>query len=245
MGKQHELLAVEKNLKNESLRRFKEGTDTFQKRSNHFQGFIKTFDSVKEDTEMEVLESSPIVETVDEKLDFIFEAAEKAVDIVLQKEKTNQIANADILINGDPIATNIPATTLLGLESTLQEWKKVLMTIPTLDPSLKWALDETRGCFTVESAPKTAQEKSTEWQVVAPPTKEHKAQVKEIVIIKELGTVSRNNSSSMYTVSHKAEILSRIDVLINEVKKARCRANNTDVVTASIGKTLTDFILGN
>ena len=165
MGKQHELLSVEKNIKNESLRRFKEGADTFQKRSNHFQGFIKTFDSVKEDAEMEVLESSPIVETVDEKLAFIFEAAEKAVDIVLQKEKTNQVANADILVDGDTIATNIPATTLLGLEGTLQEWKKVLMTIPTLDPSLKWKHDETRGCFTVESAPKTAQEKSTEWTI--------------------------------------------------------------------------------
>jgi len=244
MGKQHELLSVEKNIKNESIRRFKEGINTFQKKSNHFRGHIKRFDSVDPDIAMEVLEEVPIVSTVDEKLSFIFQAAIDAVDITIQKEATNQLANADIIVEGEIIAKGIPATTLLGLESSLLEWKKCLHTIPTLDPAVAWKFDDVKGCYTSTLGTKTVKEKSTEWQVVAPPTKEHKAQVKEVTKAIETGTLSGEALSAMYTVAKKSAIIERLDVLLNSVKQARSRANSTEVVDINIGHNLTKFIFG-
>ncbi len=244
MGKQHELLAVEKNIKNESLRRFKEGINTFQKKSNHFRGHIKRFDSIDPDVLMEVIEDVPIVSTVDEKLSFIFEAAIDAADIIIQKEATNQLAKASIVIDGEVIAKDIPATTLLGLESSLLEWKKCLHTIPTLDPAVPWKHDDVKGCYVSTMGAKTVKEKSTEWQIVAPATKEHKSQVKEIVKSTETGTLSGEAHSSMYTVAKKSEILDRLDNLLNAVKQARSRANDTEVVDINIGHNLTKFIFG-
>jgi hypothetical protein len=48
----------------------------------------------------------------------------------------------------------------------------------------------------------------------------------------------------MYSPARKAEVLNNLDVLRNAVKKARMRANNSDLVSIKIGQDLLDFIKG-
>jgi hypothetical protein len=46
----------------------------------------------------------------------------------------------------------------------------------------------------------------------------------------------------MITPARKSELLDRIDKLLRAVKKARQRANGTEVVKVNVGKSIMDFI---
>ncbi len=75
-------------------------------------------------------------------------------------------------------------------------------------------------------------------------TKEHPAQVKEIVEDLPIGAILEQEWSSLITPATKADLIDRCDILLRAVKKARARANelDTDVATNKIGKKLLEFI---
>ena len=73
-------------------------------------------------------------------------------------------------------------------------------------------------------------------------TKEHPAQVESITTDVAIGKITVNNWSGMLSPAQKSILLGKIDTLIRAVKKARQRANTTEVVKVNIGDKLFDFI---
>jgi hypothetical protein len=250
MGKLHELLAVEGDLQGASKKILEETETTFSKRADHFQGSVKTltlFDEVKNEQEGGVTERKELVTTVGDKLRYAFGSIEKYYDAVLQKELTNQKTSSDLIINGEVIAKNLPATFLLGLETKLKQLRAIFMAIPTLQPGVSWVadVDAGEGVYKSQHPQVTYRtEKTIHHKVVYEATKEHPAQVHAWNEDIKVGKYMKADVSGMLSVAEKSNRLSRVDTLLRAVKKARQRANNIDVVHAEIGKKITDYIMG-
>lgn len=247
MAKLHELLAVEGDLSKVASKTQTEAINTFLKKPSHFKGSVRTVEMFDEGRSGEnSSDETHMVTTIGDKLNYINRSAVKYYDAVLQKEMTNQKAKADYIVDGEVIAKDLPATYLLGLEQKLKSLRNVYESIPTLDPSLSWEKSETQGdgVYSADSKTNFRTEKVARHRVLVEATKEHPAQIREWFEDVAVGRIDVKNYSGMISVAYKSKMLSRIDTLILEAKRARQRANSETVVDAKLGQTLMDYIIG-
>jgi len=257
MAKLHELLAVEGDLEGTYKKVIEETIVTFTKRSDHFFGAEKTLnlfdESRKEETPAP--QRKELVDTVPSKLAYTQDHIVRYLDAVLQKEATNQVAVADIIVDGVTIAKDMPATFLLGLENKLKYIRKVYEEAPTLPPAIKWEKDPGLGDNVYrrvypERTFKTS--KTFQHKVLVPAQfpKEGEggqslpAQIEKWEETQNVGEYTTAQWSGMITPTEKSVLLGRVDKLIRAVKKARQRANGVQVTKTTIGKELFDYING-
>lgn len=251
MAKLHEILAVEKGLQTTAKQTNAETVKTFNAKDAHFVGTVREVRHFSEtDQNLNTDEFKDMVDTVFGKLLYNAGPNIKAWDAYYQKEATNQKASADLVIDdsGMPIllAAAVPATVLLGLETKLAELKAVYDAIPTLAPGPTWVPDTSRrssGVHRSEHPDVTFRTRKTVKPVImAPATTQHPAQVQAVQEDVPIATITTQHWSGMITTAQKSDLLGRLDRLLRAVKQARQRANATEAVKGSIGKTLIDFI---
>lgn len=246
MGKMHELLAVEADLANTAKAVMDEALTTFSKKAEHFMGSTRTlthFDAARagEDT----AEQKAMVTTVDDKLGYVLGKVAPYWDALFQKEATNQDATADLEIDGVTIASNVPATFLLGMESRLKGMRDLILAIPTLNPNQVWVEDPTLGdgVYRSESPPSMRTEKTLRYKVMVDATDRHPAQVEKWNEDVAVARIEVKLQSGMWTVRRKSEVLDNVDKLLEAVKKARQRANLAEVDTRKVASALVNAIL--
>lgn len=250
MGKLHELLAVEKDARALTDKILKEAQATFGSKADHFTSSTKRYIPVNDSDSMEaeaLSEHREMVTTVDKKLEYVFDKIINSLDIAIQKDMTNQSACADIIVDGNVIANNVPATTLLNLEDRVREIRDMCNMIPTLTPGLKWISDESQGSGIYRTEypdVKIRTKKMIVYKTVAEATDRHPAQIKEESQDIIVGKYEETRYSSMLSPAEKSKLMGRIDKLLASIKKARTRANEQEIIDASIGKKLIDFIRG-
>lgn len=245
MGKLHELLAVEPDLKNTADATLNETVKTLQSKHDHFLGMARTYDVVLEDSEPLPAESKEMVTTVHDKLAHLAKFQARVLDAIYQKEKANTLACADIEYNGQVIEYSVPATVLLALENKLKALQQVYRVMPTLEPGKQWEKDYERANVYKTPVRQTLRNQKVKvWKVIVPPTDKHAAHVVEDVKDQILGRWNVVDYSGMITPLEKSEMLERLDGLLQAVKKARCRANNQEVENVSIGDKLFSIIHG-
>jgi hypothetical protein len=246
--KLHELLAVEPDLKNKFNLIADETMVTFNKKADHFLGSLRTLTMVDVDRKHEEAAGEvrkEFVTTVDEKLRYTWESIVPYFDSLLMKEKTNQSAGADLVVDGEVLAKDVPATFLLGMEDRLKLVRAVYAAIPTQQPGIAWAPDpnERPGVYKAvhpEHAQKT--EKDFQFKVLVPANDKHPAQLEKWDATKVAGVYTTEKWTSMWTPAEKSLRLGRIDELITAVKECRMRANGIDVVKLDIGEKFRQFI---
>ena len=253
MAKLHELLAVEGDLEGAYKKITQEATHTFKTKVEHFVGSVRELEWF-EDEQVEVpKEYQHLTTTVAEKLEYMNKHIIKYFDALIQKERTNQLAKADLVVDDVTIAKDVPATMLLGLESRLKAVRSVYEIIPTLPPNVEWKPDKTKGpniYSRVNPEEKLKTEKVFKVQVLYPVTfpkegergESQPAQVEKIAETKNVGVFKKHIWTGIISPAEKSELLGKIDKLIRATKKARQRANTTKVENIVIGKKLFDYI---
>jgi len=243
MGKLHELLAVEPDLKGAAEKIIKETVNTFTKKEHHFLGRHKSYQPKDEEGETFAPEAQEMVTTVVQKLEHTQDVVAKFVDAMAQKELTNTAAQAVLEVDGRPlIDAPLPATLLLALEGRLKQLREVYNAIPTLDPSETWHWDASTKTYEAEAKQTYKAKKVYRNHVKAPATDKHPAQVEVYTEDERIGTWTEKKWSGMITPAEKADVLARIDKLAQAVKRARQRANDAEVKVISVGDALFDFI---
>lgn len=248
MPKLHEILAVESDVEGKYRKILEEAADSFKNKHHLFSASNVSYEPFDEDkraleSEIEYKEMST---TVDKKLAYMFKSVEKYLNVVYQKDTANQEANGDIKIGDVTVASNVPATFLLGLENKLKHVKNTLLNIPTLQPGISWISDTNKGegvFVTEHPIKKFRTKKVTEHKILVPATKEHPAQVEKWNEDIKVGVRTDTQWSGTYKPARKSELLERIDAMIHAVKKARTRANQQEVKKADIAKSVIDYIL--
>ena len=250
MSKLHEVLAVEADKAGIAKRIMDETRGVFQSKHQLFLGAVKTlkmdndgFDSL----EAASSEKQLITTTVPDRLNYTAKAISDWLDVVSQKEHTNQTAaKADLVIGGVVLLTNVPATLLLGLEKKLKLVREIYNTIPTLAQGTDWEDDSSNIPHTFKAGRdevRAKTQKTNKSRVMYEATKEHPAQIEKWSEETVVGNYTTKYTSGMISSARKMELLSRVDDVIQAVKQARQRANNCQVVkNCNIGTILFNYI---
>ncbi len=243
MGKLHELLAVEGDLKAQAQRNVSEVKDLFQDGTGKFLGQTQTHQPASENDEQLPPKIMVVATTVDERLKTLGRSFSRWIDASVQKELTNQETKATLQI--DDLVFELPATALLNLENKLLELRAVYKAIPTNDVTGSWRFDEGVGLF-VSDPPETRRntKKVMASHIAYAATKEHPAQVQTYNEDVLAGHTTITKQSGMITPTDKTQKIERLEGLLRSVKKARQRANDIEVKPIEIGQQIFTFING-
>lgn len=243
----HEILAVLADTQNAAAAIQKETIGTFGKKSAHFAGQNRDVNYLDEGRAAEdTSDHKPVVSTVDEKLEHYFALTGRAFDALYQQEASNQHANADLIVDGQTLATDVPATFLLGMEKRLKEVRNVMLAQPTLEPNITWSEDLSagEGRYRSEAVTSFKTEKRVEHQVLVAATDKHPAQVEKWNVDRNVAKVLTTHLSGCITPAEKSRRLERVDLLIEGVKKARQRANCVEAEKGTIADSMFSYIMG-
>ena len=251
MAKLHEVLAAEKTRVAAWNKILAETLHKLKSPSDYFVGFSKSL-SMLEDTpankalEAQQAEERKVATTVAETLRYAFGVFGNSEDLQYQKNATNRVALADVMFDGKVLLKDMPVVQLLGLESRLVKIKELFETMPTMAGSKTWVLDPTQGEGVYRVAQpevNTKTEKVMMPVVMAPATDKHPAQVKESTRDIVVGSVTTVVRSGCCTTNQKAAALALVDRLMVEVKQARMRANQTEVVSGAVAGPLVALLM--
>lgn len=248
-AKQHEILAVEKDREKVAKGVVQEGINTFSKKTEHFDGHVKTltmFDASRQAEEDSNTETREVVTDVHQKLAHIGKYFSNWINVISIKEFTNTDIKADVVIEGQTIMTDIPATLLLTLENRLTLLRGLFKSAPTLDPGTSWTRDDSlegRKWKSLTPEIRDRTQKIVEPVVLYDATKEHPAQVKEYPRDVVVGQFSTQKYSGRITPREKSEMLERLDKLLEAVKIARTKANQGSASGEELGDTIWDYLV--
>lgn len=248
MPQLHELLAVEGDLEGTYKKIIEETKTNFEKHPDRYFGMHQRIELFDENAPKEADTHKAMDDTVISKLAYTQEHIVRYFDAVLQKERTNQGAVADIVVDGTVIAKEVPATFLLGLESKMKIVRQsIYETIPTLQPGVRWEKDNTVGDNVyrrTDTDEKFRTKKTMKNHVIAVATKEHAEQVQVYTEDEKIARILTDTWCGMISPADKSALLGRVDKLIRAIKKARQKANTAEVVDITIGKELFGYING-
>lgn len=243
MTKLHEILAVESDLKSRASSTLADIVGLFKSGSGKLLGQIATYQVATEDDRPHPPKITNMATTVSRQLELLATDFSGWINVAIQKEVTNGNTEAKITINGREVL--LPATALLNLEKKLESLRTAYKAIPTNDVTLTWVWDTDNECFRSERPEIRRSTRKTPRSFVSyEATKEHPAQVQVYNEDVTAGQWETIKQSGMITPSDQRQRLARLDKLIREVKQARQRANNIEIVPVKIGKDIFAYING-
>ncbi|EAY25111.1 hypothetical protein M23134_05881 [Microscilla marina ATCC 23134] len=242
-NKLHELLAVEQDRKHKSNQAIGEAKNTFTKKETHFDGMVKRYVPLEEDSEQIPDENKEIVNTVKEKLDSALDAIVSGIDAHISKEETNasNVAKSELIVGETNFGT-FSATSLLALEAHLAKIKEMYQAIPTLDHTKKWEFDSQKGVYKTDEEVKFRSVKRPKVIVKYEATEKHPAQTELLYLDFQVGKYETTYFSGKITVTQKKMLIQRIEELLEAVKTARAKANNVEVNNIKIAQTIFDYL---
>ncbi len=257
----HEVIAVEPTLKERVAKILQETATTFTKKDGHFVGRQVTFESsidddnkdlqtkqIEKQVESDLVDKQQeIVTTVTDKLGYTGKFLVKAWDAALQIAVTNGSARGDILIDGNPLGTDLPAVFLLEMEKNLRRFREVCDKIPTLDPAKNFKLDGDKGphIYQAREQERVRTKKARRYRIMVKSDQYHPAQVDTVDEDVPVGVIKTQEWSAKFTPAEKSDLLGRIDQLLDAVKQGRVRANRQVVEKRKVGAAMMEFILNN
>ncbi|GAB4403592.1 MAG: hypothetical protein OHK0053_28460 [Microscillaceae bacterium] len=242
-NKLHELLAVEQDRKHKANQVVGEAINTFKKNDTLFDGMVKRYLALEEDSEQIPDETKEMGFTVQKKMGEVAEAVVAGLDAQLSKEETNASgeARADLEVDGVKFG-NFSATSLLALEGQITKIRDLYQALPTLDPSRKWNFDSQNGHYRSEEEVKFRSVKRPKVIVKYEATEKHPAQTELLYLDFQVGKYETVYFSGKVTPAQKDLMLKRLDQLLEAVKIARSKANTAEVKNIKLGNQIFDFI---
>jgi hypothetical protein len=251
MSKLHELLAAEKTptsawnaLREDTLKKFKNPEHFFE---GHSRSLAMINDSPENKAvEAQNREEKPVTTTVFDTLEYALDIFARAEDLQAQKNATNHVAVGQVEFRGQVILKDVPVDELLGLEARLVKIREVYASVPTLDATKHWipAEGQGHGVWQTKFPEETTKtEKRVTPVVMSPATDKHPAQIQAVASDTVVGKFTKVHRSGAATALQKAEALKRVDELLVEIKRARMRANETEVVKTKVAEVLVNLLL--
>ncbi len=228
MAKLNQIIAVEKGIKSQSFQDLTESHHALQK-PTLLSGIARTYRPKDEEGEQLPPESTRVQARAEDIIRETAQTMTRLFDVTATKDWANTRARADILVDGNILLPQVPATYLLFLEKQLVDLHTFIRKLPVLDASETWNFDTSADCWATEPVQTTKTKKVPRNHVKAEATDKHPAQVEvyyEDVIVGYWRTVKFSGALPARRVN---ELLERVEKLQQAVKFAREEANNADV----------------
>lgn len=241
MPKLNQILAIEKQTKQNA---HKQVTEVYQKLQKPAltAGLTRTYSPVDDDGEKFPPEKQNIQLRVPEALADVSAFLSPLFDITLQRDSANCSALADVVVDGQKILEQVPATYLLWLEKQLVDIHTIVCVLPTLPSDSSWTYDDGQGSYRSESIERAKTKKIPKPFVKAEATKEHPAQVD--VVHEDVVTGYWKQVAFSGALPHdRARLLrDRVEKLLAAVKFAREQANLVEVAPVKAGDAVFSYL---
>lgn len=242
-NKLHQIIAVEKGIKTRVTRFVTDQYKALQ-RAALFEGFSKTYAKKDEDGEDFPPEKHLVQMRVEDTLQEVAEQLTEYVDTVYLKDTANCHAKADVVVDGNVLLTQVPATHLLFLEKQLTDINTVIDNLPVLDPAFDWNKDDATGLYKSAPVDTTKKAKVYEPIVLYQATTEHPAQTQMVQVDRIVGTWTTVKQSGTVAADRKKELQRKARKLLKAVKFAREQANSVEVTDdQSVGDAIFGYLL--
>src|SRR6266567_1912362 len=235
--KLNQVIAIEKGTKSRSLQDLTEAHHTLQKPALQ-AGISRTYRPKDEEGEQFPPESTRVQIKAEDVIRKTSEVLTKLFDVVATKDWANCSAKADVIVDGNVLLSQIPATYLLFLEKQLVDLHTFIKKLPILDASEAWTFDPSADYWATEPMQTTKTKKIPRNHVKAEATEKHPAQVEVYYEDVVVGTWRTIKFSGALPARRVNELVDRIEKLQEAVKFAREEANNRDVTEQKIGATV-------
>ena len=170
----------------------------------------------------------------------------KMVQCAAQRDAANVSAKADVVVDGEVLLENVPATQLLWLEKQLLTHLKTFASkLPVVPSTETWHWDDNTGCFVSEPVQTIKSKKNPKVITKAPATEQHPAQAELIYEDCRVGLWTATKFSGALSRQEVQGIQDRVQKLLEAVVVARERANSVEVPTLpDYGTKVLGFIFG-
>jgi len=243
MTKLHQILALEKGMKN---KREKAQTAAYQlfQAPQPFSGIARSYTPRDDDGEALPSESQLVQARVADTLSGVSEALVSMIDLMVTKDSANTEAVGSIeLEDHGVVAADVPVTTLLSLEKLLVDVRTMVLAVPVLDPSMEWEFDDISGAYRSAVKMTTRSKKVPKNHVVAEATEHHPAQVQVFTEDIIVGDWETYHLSGAVPAAAKKEAVERVEAMQRAVKVAREQANDQAAPEVKIGEDLMEYML--
>ncbi len=240
--KLNQIIAVTKTRQAEGERQWTDIYHTFQK-GELFTGFFKDYAPLQENGQVRPPEVKLVKFKVDDLLAEMQNVCATMFDLVATRDRTNQDAKADVVVSGQTILRDVPATTLIYLNNQLDHLHEVVTAIPVLDSGEEWDFDRTTGLMKAKHESwSIREEKRKKALVLYPATDKHPAQTQPIEELEAVGKWTTTKYAGGIYLTELKRILSKVDTLRTAVKMALEQANMAPVVQMNVGQPIMTFI---
>jgi hypothetical protein len=243
MARLNQIIAVEKGIKSRSFQELTDAHHALQK-PTLLSGISRTYRPKDEEGEQLPPEATKVQVKAEEIIRQTVSILTKLFDVTATKDWANCKARADVVIDGKPLLTDVPATYLLFLEKQLVDLHTFIRKLPTLDASESWTFDQSADSWVTEAVQTVRTKKIPRNHVKAEATDKHPAQVEvyyEDVPVGYWRTVKFSGSLPARRVN---ELLERVETLQQAVKFAREEANNLEVEDQKVGDKVFQYLFG-
>jgi hypothetical protein len=241
MARLNQIIAVEKGVKSQSFQELTEAHQALQKPAL-LSGIARTYRPKDEEGEQLPPESTRVQLKAQDIIHTTVESLTKLFDVAATKDWANCRAKADVVVDGQPLLHQVPATYLLFLEKQLVDLHTFLKKLPVLDASETWSYDSSTDAWATEPVQTLRTKKVPRNHVKAEATDKHPAQVEvyyEDVTVGYWRTVKFSGALPAQRVN---ELIARVERLQEAVKFAREEANSLEVEEQKVGEPFFRFL---
>lgn len=243
MARLSQIIAIEKDAKTRAEQAAATAYHQLQK-PEPLTGISKVYTARDTDGEQLPPQGTPVQYTVEQALSNISKATARYLDLLGAKERTDQDARADVVVDGKVFIAGAPVTLLLALERQLNEELVQARRLPTLSLEHEWAPYDSHGRHITKAIETVRSKKLPRNHVKAPATDKHPAQVEVYFEDVTVGTWATKHLSGAIPVARKQDILDRLVKLIEAVKQAREEANTVQVTDFKVGEKVFGYLYG-
>lgn len=211
---------------------------------NNFVGMTRRYTPIDDEGQTFPPEDKRIIRSVDEMLEQLRPAWSDMVDSAASMDCTNQKASANIVIDEQVVAENVPGTTLIFLEKKTNELINAIKKLPTLDPNFQWTKDENDKVYKADPVETLKTQKVPNPIVLYEATEKHPAQVEMQHKDVTVGKWTTTAMSKAISQVEKDTMLRKAVQLRDAIIFAREQANQQEVEDKTIGNSLFSFVFG-
>lgn len=209
-----------------------------------FNGLNRTYRPKKEDGDQRPPETKKISYSVKDLIDQVVKKWSDLWNLTATQDAANQIAKADIVVNGVVILKQVPVTTLLFLEKQVTNLESFISKLPLLDAAEAWKFDDNTAAYRSSPTETVSSKKVPRNHVKYEATKEHPAQVEVFQEDIPVGTWAQTLFSAAIPATERQKYLERVKELRDAVKLSREHANMTAAEKVHIGESIFNFVFG-
>lgn len=211
-----------------------------------FSGFVSTYAPLTEDPSLQQPDQRKVVQqNAKQIIAATIVGLSDYWNVVATKDIGNCSAKANIEVDGDVLAENVPVTHLLFLEKQLNDLRLFIAKLPVLDPSKEWEYDSNKGMYKTKFPEKKIRTRKVHKSLIKIEPGPHGPGQADIITVDETeGTWTQVDVSTAYPQDEIRAMLERVMKLQSAVKAAREEANSVIVTKSTMAGNLVNYVFG-